>query len=328
MNVSAVSFTGRPRTEEKPTLDRIDILRPLAILLLWVVLTAFRFPCNAETNSPLTPRMDPPDQEQVVKVSFPPTRHIQCADLYFWSPPEIRERSEAILVMAPGRNGNGRRLIVEPFWKEFAARRRLILCGLSFQSSGKFDETCYSSSQSGSGEMLKAGINAFLGESKGSQIPMLMYGFSAGARFTASFVETHPERIVAWCSQAVGRWENARETQAMPPGIVASGEYDAGCYHPSILYFQQGRKLGKPWIWLCLEGLGHQRSKPLDEFVSLFFSEVLETKSKTDYVAGGGFFDIDTFKKLEAKEVAEFPIFSTWLPEGKVGEEWKKLHHP
>ncbi len=302
------------------------MLESMRTIFGWL-LTLVIFYSRVAANEPLALEMASPDADRITKVLFPATASIERADLYFWKS-EKAPAPQAMLVLAPGRNGNGRNLITDAFWKQYATAHNLALCGVSFASKQSFREESYSNTtQSGSGNMLLAGISTYLGE-PAKDIPILIYGFSAGARFAASFVEANSERVLAWCGQAVGLWEDAKLTKEMPPGIVATGEYDAGCYHASILYFQQGRKLGKPWIWLCLEELGHQRSKPLDEFVSAFFGEILAQKSRQEYVSSGGYFDIDTRKELSEGEVADFPIFATWLPQGKVRESWLKLHHP
>ena len=273
--------------------------------VLFVFLFAFcRFlPAGSPADTPVITN---PDSAQVTKIQFPTTEEIERADLYFWSPAKTEAEPGAILVLAPGRNGNGRKLIVQPVRQRYAAENNLLLCGVSFASAKHYREKSYSNVKMGSGKLLLAGIELYSGK---KDLPILMYGFSAGARFTGSFVENHSGRIIAWCGQAVGYWEDALPTKSKPPGIVATGEYDAGCYHPSILYFQQARTLGKPWIWLCLKGLGHQRSGSLDQFVREFFIEVMTQKSRDDYVNAGEFFDIDTKKMLSDKEVSEMPIF-------------------
>ena len=187
-----------------------------------------------------------------MKLEFPPTPAIERADLNFRAP--ISECSSAyepkgILILVPGRNGNGRDLIIRDEWTHFADTHHLALCGLSFSSPKDRIEDSYSNAHSGSGDLLLAGLTQFLGQEKAQTLPLLIYGFSAGARFTASFVDAHPDRVLSWCGYAVGRWEDLRSTgRPFPPGLVACGEWDAGCYHASLIHFQKGRKLGQPWM--------------------------------------------------------------------------------
>lgn len=261
----------------------------------------------------------------ILKLSFVPSVEIERADLYFWTP-ESETPIRAVLILAPGRNGNGLKMIEQEVWKQFALEHHLLLCGVSFASNKRFVDQSYSNGHSGSGEMLLRGIDLISEREGHGELPLLMYGFSAGARFTASVVEAHSERFIAWSACAVGKWQDARETKSHPPGIVASGEWDAGCYHASLLYFQQGRKLNKPWMWLSLAETGHQRSDALDEFVRAFFDEMM--KRPLDERPSGHFFDIDTRKELSSAEVEEWPIFAGWVPTGSLKEKWLQLHHP
>ncbi|NRB76396.1 MAG: hypothetical protein HRU46_18705 [Verrucomicrobiales bacterium] len=271
--------------------------------------------------------LSPPDMRGISRLSFPVSETIERADLYFWHP-TYESKPKGVLLLAPGRNGVGRKLIEQAVWQAFAREHQLMLCGLSFASDRRWVDESYSNAYSGSGAMVLFGIDAMLKAQGAEGAPILAYGFSAGARFTAGFVESYSERILGWCAGAVGKWERARETKVQPPGIVASGEWDAGCYHASLLYFQQGRKLGKPWIWLSLEETGHRRSPALDVFVQEFFTEVLSWTDRGEQRPEARYYDIDTRKRLTQSEMEEWPIFATWLPEGPTEAAWLELHHP
>lgn len=262
----------------------------------------------------------------LTKISFPTTETLERADLYFRDALDPDVEPAAILILAPGRNGNGLKLINRPEWIEFARKNQILLCGLSFASQKKFTTECYSNADSGSADLLISGIEEISRKRSFAEIPLICYGFSAGARFVASFVESNPHRILAWCGYAVGRWEEVNDTAVCPPGVVASGQWDAVCYHASLLYFQQGRKLGKPWMWLSIGKTGHTRSVALDEFVREFFIEML--RRPAGELANGDFFDISTRRLLSADEVDEMPIFSSWVPSGLLQESWLELHHP
>jgi len=273
-----------------------------------------------------------PDSAGIVKLTFPPTPAIERADLYFRSPHSTQTESitpKAILILAPGRNGNGRDLIVKEEWTRFADAHQLILCGLCFSSPKDRIEDSYSNAHSSSGALLLSGIDRYLGASQPQNLPLLLYGFSAGARFTASFVDAHPDRVLTWCGYAVGRWEDLRSTDAaFPPGLVACGEWDAGCYHASLVHFQKGRKLGQPWMWLSLAEIGHQWSPDLNVFVRRFFAGMLDEPTRKQWISSAGYFDIDTRKPVSEAELKEWPIFATWLPDGELREQWMKVHHP
>jgi len=277
-------------------------------------------------------KIDQGDDQGIIKMSLPATELVERADLYFWEPKTIGNGARGILVLAPGINGNGKGYLENKQWRSFAEQHRLLLCGLSFSSKREPVAKSYSNAHSGAGKMLLRGLSCFTAGKEQQEIPILIYGFSGGARFSASFVEGNSDRVVAWAAYAVGRWRDARETESQPPGIVACGEWDAVSYHASLLYFQQGRKLGKPWTWLSLRETGHAQSAELEGFIRAFFSEAIESKwgeNVADTSDQGFYYDIDSQKVLTKEEVEVWPIFSTWLPpDKKIQERWKEIHHP
>ena len=108
-----------------------------------------------------------------------------------------------------------------------------------------------------------------------------------------------------------------------PPGIVASGDYDAGSWFAALQYFQEARKQNKQVIWLSLEKLGHQRSPALDDFTRKFFEWSLARQPPTER-----WYDIDSKKQLTDKQVGDDPKFSCWMPTEKLAMLWENLHHP
>lgn len=113
------------------------------------------------------------------------------AELYSWKPvPQPR----AVLVLAPGYNGNAEYLIRQPAWQDFAKPNQLGLVGLSFASDEELFRSgrgYYYASQ-GSGDLLLEGLRKVFGK----DLPVLLYGFSGGAHFTSRFTEWKPERVL------------------------------------------------------------------------------------------------------------------------------------
>jgi len=166
------------------------ICKPRSILPLLIFLLTYT---SGEVSLGKSPaKVFPPDSVGILKLSMPTSKSMTRADVYFWMPASTKQIS-AVIVLAPELNGNGKKLI-DPSWREFASRQNVALSALSFASDKNATETSYSNARSGSGELLQDGITWIVGDTKASSIPILIYGFSAGARFTASFVESYPER--------------------------------------------------------------------------------------------------------------------------------------
>ncbi|MDD2710435.1 MAG: hypothetical protein PHV34_20845, partial [Verrucomicrobiae bacterium] len=204
----------------------------------------------------------------VRKFSFPAPRDMDRAEVY-----AVRtvESPENVLVLCPGCNGSGERLVCSSVWQKFARENRLGLMGISFASPSKFHTAdsgrgYYHASQ-GSGQTLLDAIDRIYGK----DLPVLLYGVSGGAHFTSRFEEWKPERVRAWCAYSAAWWDEPKKNPASPPGIVGCGDYDASRYGVSLIYFKQGRALGKPWLWVSLPKIGHASTGPFEEFVRAWF---------------------------------------------------------
>lgn len=227
---------------------------------------------------------------------------------------------KAVLVLCPGCNGSGDGLIRSPEWIEFAKKNRLGLVGLSFASEIEaiHDGTGYYYASKGSGEKLLEGIRQIYGR----ELPLLLYGFSGGAHFTSRFEEWNPEEVLAWCAYSAGWWDTPKVNAASPPGIVACGDADSR-YGASLIYFKQGRAVGKQWLWVSLPNVAHNGSATLDDFVRQYFSKILSSSKKLPV-----WVDIDKKTEVLATDETVHPSLTGWLPDNKLLDDWRKIHEP
>lgn len=226
----------------------------------------------------------------------------------------------AVLVLCPGYNGSGEGLIRSKVWQDFAKKERLGLVGLSFASpiNTLHDGTGYYYTNHGSGEILLEGLRKIFGK----DLPILLYGFSGGAHFTSRFTEWKPERVLTWCAYSAGWWDVPEVSDVAPPGIVACGDAD-NRYGASLVYFKQGRAAGKPWLWISLGGVGHVGSRELDDFVRIYFSAILQLRSKV-----GLWVDVYDKNVISQPDAEAQPALSGWLPSNTLYENWKQVHTP
>jgi alpha-beta hydrolase superfamily lysophospholipase len=86
-------------------------------------------------------------------------------------------------------------------WLAFAKHTSLVDVWRSFVSSRKDDlMRRYTEVQKGVGELILKTMDQYAGK----ELPMLVVGFSAGARFTTNWIAWKPARVIAWSAQAVG----------------------------------------------------------------------------------------------------------------------------
>ena len=227
---------------------------------------------------------------------------------------------KAILIVCPGVNGSGERVIRQGKWQAFARCHQLGLVGLSFASKVSLlqDGRGYYYASQGSGQLLLDGLRKIYGK----DLPVLLYGISGGAHFTSRFVEWSPKRVVAWCAYSAAWWDDPKDSEQNPPGLVACGDQDAR-YGASLMYFKQGRALGKPWLWISLPGVGHQGYPPLEDFVREYFLGILDGRH-----AHGGWVDVDLKTTVDSDQAVQLPSLTAWLPDINLLDRWKKIHTP
>ena len=255
--------------------------------------------------------------EEIKQLSLPSIPDLTRTDIYYIQPDYV---PVACLVMCPGINGNGRGYLTQPELQAFARHYKVALVGLSFASDEDLlgDNKGYYTASLGAGPLLLRAIDEHISPG----IPVLLYGFSGGAHFVSSFEEAYPERVMAWCAYTAAWWEDPKDKESKPPGIVACGKLDDQRFQPSFEYFQNGRKLGKPWSWIALDGTSHAETDALNQFVRAYFGGILNKVSDT-----GGWYDLTTKQKLSGDDLKQ-PNNAVWLPDNKVGELWSNLHKP
>lgn len=254
--------------------------------------------------------------QEIQKFSFSPAPEMERADLYAI---KTVENPVAVLVLCPGRNHDGAEWIKGKAWQDFAKEHRLGLIGISFISSDALMDQGkgYPCAAKGSGQILLDAVRKIYR----ADLPLLMYGFSAGAVFANQFVDWKPERVVCWCAYA-GDFGAQSKHDNSPPGIIACGEDDGAHYGASLSYFKNGRALGKPWLWVSVGKWDHLRSPALEDFARNYYDEVLNKANSPCWV------DVDLKKEILPGKAAQIPSVSGWLPGKGLLEAWLRIHEP
>lgn len=260
--------------------------------------------------------------EESYLIKMKPSSEIDRAELYIWKP---KGELKAAIIFCPGHNNSGETFVNNKEWRTYAVANRIGLVGLSFASPMRLTKEGkgYSHVERESGKILLSSIEKEFGK---NDLPLLFYGYSAGARFSTSFLAWKPERVMSWCASGVGTWPDLPVAEDVAPGIVACGEFDAACHWSSLNYFQEGRKKGYSWTWISLAETGHQQSKELDDFVRVYFEHFLSKPNpKLGYIK----YDIATNLPMTGSGPQQSEIFSSCLPaNGIIAECWLKIHRP
>ncbi len=256
---------------------------------------------------------------EIEKISLPLIPDVQRADIYVL---KITEDPIGVLVLCPGCNGNGKEWIQDPLWQQFARDHNLDLIGISFASpvslltSGRG----YYYPEQGSGRLLLDGV----AQAFHQELPLILYGFSGGAHFTAGFTDWKPERVTAWCAYSAEWWDKPVTSDSNPPGLVICGENDERL-GASLMFFKEGRVLGKPWLWITAPRTGHSIFAPAEGFVRDYFAAILNDNGTN---RSGMWIDVDLKVAAQQVTIANQPTATGWLPDSKLLSEWQSIHHP
>jgi len=251
-------------------------------------------------------------------ISLQPAPGMSRAELHY---EKLVKNPKAVLVLCPGINGSAARRIQSEAWRKWAVENQVDLVGLSFASplEAITDGSGYYYASQGSGAKLLEGIQQIYGRTP----PLLLYGFSGGAHFVSRFTEWKPERVLSWCAYSADWWDVPKVSRFLPPGIVACGQWDSRL-GASLLYFKQGRAIGKPWLWIEVKKAAHQESSQLDDFVRAYFSAMLEHNRQSS----PAWVDIDT-KEITSEPLAQSqPTLTARFPHVSLYPQWKRVHSP
>ncbi|MBO7721700.1 MAG: hypothetical protein J6T01_04750 [Kiritimatiellae bacterium] len=227
--------------------------------------------------------------------------------------------ARGVVVLVPGCNGDGAALLEDRDWADFASSNKFILAALTFKSEidDLKNEKGYYATEKGSGKIAESAIRAL-----GPRLPVVMYGFSGGAHFTASFAERSAKFLRGWCAasfDAENRLEPVKSLSSghAPPGIVACGSEDNTRVGGALSYFYAGRELDRKWTWVEIDGIAHSRDQRFETFVRNWFAVVLKGGAKGTWV------DISGGDAPAGEPVPK--TLKCWLPSESLRSSWAAL---
>ncbi|MFC1485905.1 hypothetical protein ACFL55_02640 [Candidatus Latescibacterota bacterium] len=273
-----------------------------------------------------------------------PGKNYDKAEFRLWFPKNVR-RLQAIVLLMPGSNGDGRPSVEDPTWQEFATQHNLALVGCRFTDKPhdqSFIEQ-YVNVSEGSGQAL---IDALVGLAKRSghpelaAAPLLLWGMSAGGQFNYEFVAWKPERVVAFVVNKGGIYYSALVSPAARsvPGILFVGGKDLEFRTNTIVgLFAVNRRGGALWALAEEPNAGHVVGRSRDMAI-MFFEEVLPLRLPRSLSSGdepttlrlipeeSGFIGDLRAKTFQKQGNANTPNYPTaWLPTERTARAWQML---
>jgi predicted esterase len=270
---------------------------------------------------------------EVIQHSFNPPLNMTRADVYSV---KTSYRPKAVLVLCPGCNGSAEGTIAEKPWRDFAAENGIGLSGIAFSSDQSLFEAkrSYQFASEGSGQVLIDALHKIYEE----DLPVFIYGFSAGAQFAARFTEWKPERVKGWCAYAAGSWDEPQADRKFPPGIIATGEEDKDHLAWAMLHYRKRRELGMKLFLVRVPHNGHTIDSRVDTLVRNYFACLLEDTLPLEENASeledssistgkeaGIWFDLENKEEVSKGKAKRIFEKTGWLPDRKLIPLWEKI---
>jgi len=250
-----------------------------------------------------------------------PTDEIEIAKVFF---AKESDEAKALLILAPGQNSNGLKMLERSEWKAFAQKHSLVLCSYHFVSDDNLLEKGkgYFRADRESGRILLDQIDKYF---DGESPPLLIHGVSGGAHFSSSLVNLVPERFIFWSAYSAAWWIAPAEHDFYPPGVVSCGTQDALRFYPSLNFFQKGRRLGYRWTWVALKDMGHSMSKDYEYFIMEYMVTLLNKSPGCEGILSDIHLrsEIDVGKDLSLAKKDEH---LSWIPNSKLKSYWEVIH--
>jgi dienelactone hydrolase len=268
-----------------------------------------------------------------------PGNNYAHAEFRLWYPDDAA-RLQAVAVLVPGSNGDGRAQVDDPVWQAFAVKHKLALVGCRFtdkpHEQGFLED--YANVSQGSGQALLDTLAVFAAKSQHPDLataPLLLWGMSAGGQFNYEFVAWKPERVLAFVVNKGGIYYTALTSHAARnvPGILFTGGKDLESRRNTITgLFAVNRRAGALWAIAEEPGAAHIVGRSRDVAI-VFYEDVMALRMSDDAPAAlktltekSGFLGdphLKTFQAASAGQPPEYPV--AWLPSERVAKAWKAM---
>jgi len=271
--------------------------------------------------------------------SFYDGENYQLAEFRFWNP-NLNDDYNGILVLTPGINRDGREAVLDTVWQKFATKHNLIIVASHFKNYESNNNLRYRDASKGSGEILLKSIEKYSQEISNkniNELPLLLYGFSAGGQYNFEFASWKPERVISFVVNKGGYYDTAvtsSDTQKVP-GIFFIGEDDLYYRNNLILgIYSANRSQGANWTLITEKDTKHSPKNSKDLSIS-FFESIMTKRLKDNKLVEInsdnpilGFPKRKTFEFFDKIDKTEFnnwgklKSLTIWLPDENFANIW------
>lgn len=252
------------------------------------------------------------------------------------------ERVRGILMLNPGSNGDGRGMVDDSYWQDFASKHHLALMGTYFTDHRHVNMMIedYIKVGEGSGQALIDAIDQFAaasGHQELSYAPFLLWGHSAGGELNHEIAAWMPERVIAYVVNQGGYYYSSVPPEATrkTPGLYFVGLSDLVSRNTIIKgIFTTNRRAGALWAYVEEEGVGHQVVGSRD-LALVFYEEVMKKRLPDDAMGYKALLPVTEemgirgniiTHELVDKDDSEVKLEETsWLISDRLADAWQAL---
>ena len=246
----------------------------------------------------------------------------------------------ALLVLAPGWNGDGRALAADPEWQALARRldAGIVAVYLRTEPKNEDDARRYHQAHLGSGAALARALERLAkasGRPEIARAPWLAWGHSAGGQWVYGLASVFPDQVAAFVATKGGIYETAFDVRAREvPGLFVVGENDEIRRAIGIhAVFERERRAGAFWALAWEKGSGHEVGNSLGLARSFLLEAALlrlpvggSPRLQPIQPAQGWTGDRATYGEARARPAGEAALARTvWLPGPNAARLWAKL---
>ena len=276
---------------------------------------------------------------QIEDFSFYDGENYQLAEFKFWNP-NLNDDYKGILVLTPGINRDGREAVLDTVWQKFATKHNLIIVASHFKNYESNNNLRYRDASKGSGDILLKSIEKYSQEISNisiNELPLLLYGFSAGGQYNYEFASWKPEKVISFVVNKGGYYDTAVtsiETQKVP-GIFFIGEDDLYYRNNLILgIYSANRSQGANWTLINEKDTKHSPKNSKELSIS-FFESIMAKRLKDNKLVDInsdnsilGFPERKTFEYFDKIDKTDFnnwgklKSLTIWLPDENFANIW------
>jgi len=208
-----------------------------------------------------------------------PKAGLEGAKFRWWSPANTKIRG--VLVLIPGRGGDGRGLVGDAAWQALATKTKFGIMGC-FLANKKEDIGTYQHDPNGVvSELLNKAVNTLLAQN-GQPIqnpPLAFWGHSAGSNVTECYASHHAERVVAavLLRGPNGPGSSTAGKEAVPILIYIGKKDKPEWIADSLKNYEKGHTAHALWTLALNPNEGHEAGKTA-ALTAVFLEEAIKLR--------------------------------------------------